>query len=47
MFFFSNSEKSEIERQYLTCIGNLPNQLAQKQNYPGCGRIKNTSTAKI
>ena len=27
MFFFSNSEKSEIERQYRTCIGNLPYQL--------------------
>lgn len=27
MFFFSNSEKSEIEREYRNCIGNLPYQL--------------------
>lgn len=27
MFFFSNSEKSEIERAYRNCIGNLPYQL--------------------
>lgn len=27
MFFFSNSEKSEIERQYRSYVGNLPYQL--------------------
>lgn len=27
MFFFSNSEKSEIERQYHSYVGNLPYQL--------------------
>lgn len=27
MFFFSNSEKSGIEREYRNCIGNLPYQL--------------------
>ena len=27
MFFFSNSENSEIEREYRNCIGNLPYQL--------------------
>lgn len=27
MFFFSNSEKSEIEREHRNCIGNLPYQL--------------------
>lgn len=50
MFFFSNSEKSEIEREYHNCIGNLPYQLPYELKNKitrAAGRLKNAATAPV
>lgn len=50
MFFFSNSEKSEIEREYRNCIGNLPYQLPYELKNKitrAAGRLKNAATAPV